>query len=166
VLDPERDRVEFQLLEWAFADHMPVLAVCRGMQVLNIAAGGTLHQDIASEVAAAGEHNYWQLKPRHYRAHGLEVEPETRLARLMGDAAGTTVNSLHHQSVRDLAPGFLVSARADDGVVEAIESDNGHFAVGVQWHPEALTDDAAMRGIFEGFVDEVRRYRPPLAHAA
>ena len=165
VLDRERDRVELQLLDWAIEDGMPVLAICRGLQVLNVALGGTLHQDIPSDLASAQLHDYWQQQPRSYRAHEVEIVPDSRLARMTG-LTQARVNSLHHQSVRDVAPSLRVNAVASDGVVEGLEGTHGAFVVGVQWHPEALVDDEAMLGIFRGFVDEVRKYRSPLASAA
>lgn len=159
TIDTDRDRVEHQLLAWAFADKMPVLAVCRGVQMMNVAAGGTLYQDITSQVVNAIEHDYWRDNlPREYLAHGVDILGGSRLADLMG-VAGAPVNSLHHQAIRDVAPGFRVNAWAGDGVIEGIECANCHFAVGVQWHPEALIRDGAMRGIFGGFVDLVSEVR-------
>jgi putative glutamine amidotransferase len=163
-VDEERDRVELQCIEWALADRLPILAICRGMQVLNVAHGGSLYQDIAAEVPHAMEHNYWQQQPRDYLAHPVEVLPGTRLATLLG-THHTLVNSLHHQAVRTLAAGLRPSARAADGILEALEStDPGQFVVGVQWHPEALTSDPKMLRLFTGFVDAVQEVR--LANAA
>ncbi|RME49197.1 MAG: gamma-glutamyl-gamma-aminobutyrate hydrolase family protein [Chloroflexi bacterium] len=155
----ERDRVEITLLRWALEDGLPVLAVCRGIQVLNVAAGGTLYQDIESQVPNAIRHNYHKIKPRNYRAHEVIVEPETRLFDAIG-AKVVRVNSLHHQAVKDVAPGFRVAARASDGVIEGIERLNGHYAVGVQWHPEALAEeDAAMQALFDTFIDEINKLK-------
>ncbi len=155
----DRDRVELTLLRWALEDDLPILAVCRGIQVLNVAAGGTLYQDIEAQVPHAIQHNYHKIKPRHYRAHEVTVEPESRLAAVIG-AGAVGVNSLHHQAVKDVAPGFCATAWAEDGVIEGIEGLNGHFAVGVQWHPEALAEqDRAMQALFDRFVDEIRLLR-------
>ena len=154
-VNQDRDRVELILLRWALEDQKPVLAVCRGIQVLNVGAGGTLYQDIEAQIPGAMRHSYHKIKPRTYRAHTVSIEPDSRLAEMMGtQEAG--VNSLHHQSVKDVAPGFRVTARAADGVIEGIERLNGHFAVGVQWHPEALAEeDETMQAIFNGFVAEI-----------
>lgn len=152
----DRDRVELALLRWALEDDMPILAVCRGIQVLNVAAGGTLYQDIEAQVPHAIRHNYHKVKPRNYRAHEVTVEPGSRLSTVMGTQA-ISVNSLHHQAVKDVAPTFRATARAVDGIIEGIEGLNGHFAVGVQWHPEALAEeDAAMQALFDRFVDAIR----------
>lgn len=151
----ERDRIEITLLRWALADHMPVLAVCRGIQVLNVAAGGTLYQDIEAQIPNAMRHDYHKIRPRNYRAHDVAIEPDSHLSRAMG-AHAVGVNSLHHQAVKDVASGFRVTARAGDGVIEGIERRNGHFAVGVQWHPEALAEeDAAMQALFDRFVEAI-----------
>jgi putative glutamine amidotransferase len=154
-----RDHVEITLLRWALEDGLPVLAVCRGIQVLNVAAGGTLYQDIEAQVPNAIRHNYHKIKPRNYRAHEVTVEPNTRLSEVMGTRM-VRVNSLHHQAVRDVAPGFRVTARAADGVIEGIEQVNGHFVVGVQWHPEALAEeDAAMQALFDTFINEIKELK-------
>lgn len=155
ALNRDRDRVEVLLTRWALEDDLPVLAVCRGIQVLNVSAGGTLYQDITAQVRGAMRHQYHQLEPRNYRAHTVAVEPDSRLFQFVA-AAAVRVNSLHHQAVKDVAPDFRVTARAADGVIEGIERRNGHFAVGVQWHPEALAEeDAAMQAIFDGFVASI-----------
>lgn len=152
-LDPDRDRVELQLLQWAIEDDLPLLAVCRGVQILNVAAGGSLYQDIPSQLETKIEHDYGQyFKPRDHLVHDVQLQPGTRLAKLMG-VHQVGVNSLHHQAIRRLGEGFRISALAPDGVIEGIESTNGHFAVGVQWHPEALTKVPPMRAIFKGFAD-------------
>lgn len=163
-LDQDRDRVELQLIQWALEDRLPILAICRGLQVLNVARGGTLHQDIASDLPYAAEHNYWQEQPRDYLAHDVEVTPGTRLADILG-THHTRVNSLHHQSVDRVAPGLRVSAVAPDGIIEALESTDERFMVAVQWHPEALVTDPGMVGLFSSFVDAVEQTRS-LATAA
>jgi len=156
-VDPLRDRVELQLLQWAFQDDLPVLAICRGIQVLNVAAGGTLYQDIEAQCPWAMRHNCYRIKPRDYRAHGVEIEPDSRLGELLR-ALRLAVNSGHHQAVKDLAPGFRISARAEDGIIEGIEWPERSFVIGVQWHPEALADrDPVMQRLFDGFVEAARR---------
>jgi len=163
-LDQDRDRVELQLIEWALEDRLPILAICRGMQILNVACGGSLYQDIATDLPHAIQHNYWQEQPREYLAHDVTVSPGSRLAGLLGREQ-TRVNSLHHQSVRTVAPSLTVTATAPDGVVEALEGTDERFIVAVQWHPEALVNDPAMMALFTGFVDAVEASRR-LASAA
>lgn len=159
AIDEACDATELGLLRWAFEKKMPVLAVCRGIQVLNVAAGGTLYQDIDTQLATGLRHPHIAGNSSNYLAHPIEVEPQSRLAR----AVGTTrlaVNSRHHQAVKRVAPGFYVTARAPDGVVEAIESTNGHFALGMQFHPENLIDDdPRIFQVFKDFIEHVRGVR-------
>ncbi len=154
--DRERDRVEVALAKWALEDDKPVLGVCRGMQLINIAAGGTLYQDIAEEFPGAIKHDYFpyggQTFARDFLAHDVNVAEGTRLAQLVG-AGPLRVNSMHHQGVRELGQGLVVTASAPDGLIEAIEGDGDRYLVAVQWHPEALTDhDARTRGLFTDFI--------------
>jgi putative glutamine amidotransferase len=141
------------LARWALADGLPLLGVCRGIQVLNVAAGGSLYQDLPSQVPGALAHACSPpAYPRTHRAHAVHVEPESRLAGILG-ARETLVNSRHHQAVKDLAHGFTVTARAPDGVIEGIESEEHRFAVGVQWHPENMAaGDPQMLAIFQALV--------------
>jgi putative glutamine amidotransferase len=156
LLNRDRDRVELMLTRLALEAGLPILAVCRGIQVLNVSGGGTLYQDITAQVRGAMRHQYHELQPRNYRAHSVTVERDSRLFRFVG-ATTVQVNSLHHQAVKDVAPGFRITARATDGIIEGIERRNGNFALGVQWHPEALAEeDAAMQAIFDGFVAAIR----------
>jgi len=133
-VDPPSDETELQLARWALAEQLPVLGICRGQQCLNVAAGGTLYQDILSEVPGALTH---RVDPRNAIAHEIEIEADSRLADLLG-ATHVSVNSLHHQAVRDVAPSFVVVARAPDGVIEGLERPDHPFAVSVQFHPEEL----------------------------
>ncbi len=160
--DPARDRVELLLVEWAMADRKPVLGVCRGLQVINLVAGGTLYQDLADELEGAIKHDYFPFGGKYARdflAHDVTIAEQSRLAEIMG--AGTTrVNSMHHQGIRELGRGLIATALAPDGLVEAMESSDGSFLLGVQWHPEALTDgDARMRALFAQFIAAAADYR-------
>jgi putative glutamine amidotransferase len=152
VSDP-LDEAELVLARWALADGMPLLGVCRGIQTLNVAAGGTLYQDLPSQFPNVLAHSCTPPDyPPTHRAHAVHVQPDSRLASIL-DAQETMVNSRHHQAVKDLAKGFVVSARAPDGVIEGIESEGGRFAVGIQWHPENLAeDDPQMLALFEALV--------------
>jgi putative glutamine amidotransferase len=151
-----RDRIELALAKEAAARKLPTLAICRGVQVLNIALGGTLVQDIPSEVDSKIEHD--ARSARSSRVHDVSVDAGSRLAGIVGSDRITT-NSFHHQSVDRLAGGLTTVATSPDGVVEAVEcSDRGWWAVGVQWHPEELTATAEDwdRKLFAAFAEAVR----------
>ena len=149
-----RDAFEIALAKAAMAKGIPFLAICRGMQVLNVAMGGTLIQDIPSEVTGALEHAVPQ--PRFHIAHEVWVSKGSRLATLLADHMedGETchVNSRHHQSVKDVAKGFDITATSPDGVVEAMEKPGAGFCVAVQWHPENFWRTGEFRELFEGLV--------------
>jgi putative glutamine amidotransferase len=145
----DRDRAEIRLLEAALARDMPVLAVCRGSQVLNVALGGDLVQHLPDVVG----HDDHKHTPGEYADHDVELVEETRLGALLGDHA--PVKSHHHQGFGQLGAGLREAARAEDGTVEALEDPGRRFALGVLWHPEAGED---MR-LFEALVEEARRYR-------
>ena len=153
--DRPRDLTELQLVRWALEDQMPVLGACRGIQSMNVAAGGTLFQDVHEERRGAIKHDYYPTQgyARDHLAHDVEIVEGTRLAGIYGTPTAT-VNSMHHQGVQDLARGLVVSARAPDGLIEAVELPDAPFFVGVQWHPEMLTEkDAATRRLFDTFVE-------------
>jgi putative glutamine amidotransferase len=152
TISPERDFIEIPLAQAALKRGLPVLAICRGIQVLNVAAGGTLIQDIPSQVPGAIKHR--QEAPRWLGTHAVVVAPDSRLAALLG-ATQVRVNSYHHQSVKAVAPGFRLSAEAPDGIIEAIESlCPDRFALGVQWHPEGMFEKVpAFARLFQGLVE-------------
>ena len=153
--NPGRDATEIALVRAARDLKRPVLAICRGPQLLNVALGGTLFQDIPSQVEGALEHN--ARDERASRIHPVAVEPGSRIAHAV-QATALSVNSLHHQSVRGIAPALRVTAVAPDGVVEGIESvDDDWWVIGVQWHPEEMTDSPEQwdRGIFRAFADRL-----------
>jgi putative glutamine amidotransferase len=152
--EPGRDAHEIALVRHALDADLPILAICRGLQVMNVAVGGTLVQDIPSGVEGAVSHQV--AMPKHAIAHEVWVNRESLLWSLMeerlenGDTLG--VNSRHHQAVKAVADGFVVSATAPDGVIEAIERPGLQFCVGVQWHPENFWRTGEFRELFEGFV--------------
>ena len=150
-----RDAFEIALSRAAVKSGMPLLAICRGMQVLNVAMGGTLIQDIPSEVAGALSHSV--PEPRFAIAHEVWVARGTRLSKLLADHMedGETchVNSRHHQAVKIAAPGFDVTATSPDGVAEAMEKEDESFCVAVQWHPENFWRTGEFRSLFEGLVE-------------
>jgi putative glutamine amidotransferase len=153
-LDAARDTVELQLVRWAIADGMPVLGLCRGAQVINVAAGGSLYQDIPTQISSTLQHDCYPTKgfTRTHLAHPVSVMPGSRLEAAV-EQSSLDVNSMHHQSVKTLGEGLTVTAVAPDGVVEAIEGTGEGFLVGVQWHPEVFdADDPSTRPLFEAFV--------------
>ena len=140
--DAARDLFEIHLARAAMARHVPILGICRGLQVLNVAAGGTLYQDIACRPGTRGYHAGC-LADRRRPVHGVRVEPGSRLHAIMG-VTESQVTSTHHQLVKDLAPGFRVGAESvEDGIVEGIEQPEHAFLVAVQWHPERLYKERA-----------------------
>jgi len=157
-VDPARDEFEIALVSEARRRNLPIFAICRGIQVLNVACGGTLVQDIPSEVAGALEHR-WTVPPHkpYDLAHEVWVDKDTLLARLMRERLSDTdaceANSRHHQAVKKLADRFRVSATAPDGVIEAIEDPSARFCLGVQWHPENFWRTGEFRPLFEGFLE-------------
>jgi putative glutamine amidotransferase len=155
-VDPDRDRTEIMISNWAMKDSKPVLAVCRGAQLLSVAAGGSLYQDITGEYPGAIKHDYWPkagVSTRQDLVHDVNVVPDTRLSRILG-SDGFKVNSMHHQGIKQLADGLIANAYAPDGLIEGVEARNEDFVVGVQWHPEDLADkDPQMRKLFDAFVD-------------
>ena len=149
-IDRVLDTFELELIRQAVALHKPMLAICRGCQVVNVAFGGTLYQDIPTQCPQAGGH-YQDTASRSEEYHTVEVLPGTALAAALGEGELLT-NSYHHQAVKDLAPGFVVSARAKDGIVEAIENRDGSI-LGVQWHPECMEErHPRFRQLFTAFV--------------
>ena len=146
---PQRDRAELALLERALARDLPVLAICRGSQVLNVARGGDLVQHLP-EVVGDEKHKH---TPGVFADHDVAIEAGTRLGGLLGDRA--PVKSHHHQGFGRVGDGLRVTARAEDGTVEAVEDPSRRFALGVLWHPEAGEDAA----LFEALVAEARDYR-------
>lgn len=147
--DPVRDRFEADAIQAALGRGLPILGICRGAQVLNVALGGTLVQDIPSEVPQACRHD---VQPEQRPAHRVKVESDSRLARIIGGAE-LEVNSAHHQAIRRVGEGLRAAALSPDGLVEAVESTGHGWVIGVQWHPEALAEQApAHQAIFDALV--------------
>src|SRR5687767_1133301 len=156
--EPGRDEFEIDLARRAMSDGVPLLAICRGTQVLNVAAGGTLVQDIPSSVESDLSHSV--KEPKDLACHEISIVAGTKLSGVLGgqmDAAcSCRVNSRHHQAVGRIGDGLVVSARAGDGVVEAIEQPDAPFCIGVQWHPENFWRSGEFTPLFEAFVRAAR----------
>ncbi|HRP07111.1 MAG TPA: gamma-glutamyl-gamma-aminobutyrate hydrolase family protein [Gemmatimonadales bacterium] len=153
-LDPARDTTEVVLTRWSLADRKPFLGLCRGLQVLNVALGGSLWQDLEAERPDSIKHDYFPTAgwSRDHLAHPIDVLRPSRLGDAIGRAS-TPVNSMHHQGIRDLGFGLTATAWAPDGLIEAAELPE-QFAVGVQWHPEMFEPGAPSVGrLFSAFVD-------------
>jgi putative glutamine amidotransferase len=140
---------------------MPILGICRGAQVLNIAAGGDIFQDLPSQVEGVLKH-VQQPTPMSYPTHGIRIEPGSLLALATGRES-LRVNTWHHQAVRRAAPGFAVSATAPDGVVEAVEKPGAPFVLGLQFHPESMAKGGSPEAtlLFEAFVRACREKARP-----
>ena len=156
-----RDEFEIGLINSARARQLPILAICRGVQMLNVACGGTLVQDIPSQLTGALAHSL-PVPPNlaYSLAHEVWVEKDSLLSKLMRERLADDtcdVNSRHHQAVKDVARGFRVSATAPDGVIEAIEDPAATFCLGVQWHPENFFRTGEFRSLFEGFVEAAQK---------
>lgn len=159
TIQKDRDAHEIALIRMAMERHKPFLAICRGVQVMNVAAGGSLWQDLYTQYPQAMRHDYFyndDRLPRSYIAHEVTLEKETLLSKIVG-ANRLPVNSLHHQAVKDIPPTLRAGGRADDGVIEVLEAVDHPFGLGVQWHPEELVaQQETARKIFAAFVDASR----------
>lgn len=152
-IDDYRDAAESQIIRWAVSDDRPVLGICRGNQMVNVALGGTLIQDVPSETATPIIHNHKPADtPLVHHAHPVTLNPQSQLAHILG-VPEIEVNSLHHQAVDHIAAGMKAVAWGPDGIVEALEMPDKRFVLSVQWHPENLIDDdPAMLALFRAFV--------------
>jgi putative glutamine amidotransferase len=158
--EPGRDEFEIDLARGAMAGDLPLLAICRGVQVMNVAAGGTLIQDIPSQVESPLAHSI--VEPKSAEAHEIQVTPGSKLDQALGRRVDRNhscrVNSRHHQSIGRIGAGLLPSALSTDGVIEAVEKDdaNAAFCVGVQWHPENFWRTGEFAPLFDSFVAAAR----------
>ncbi len=152
-VDEQRDRMELALARWALAEELPLLAICRGIQILNVATGGRLIQDIPTQVSGALPHRNSTGGPGNVVDHTVEVAADSRLAVLVGTGE-LGVNTAHHQAVKVVGAGLIITARAPDGIIEALEKPDHPFCIGVQWHPEAMVEGyPVMCHLFEGLVE-------------
>lgn len=149
---PDRDEWEAALLDAAIETGTPFLGICRGLQILNVALGGSLHQHLPNVVGS----DRYSAGGGVFSDNEVFVEPQTKVAELLHSGDTLVGKSYHHQAIDELAPGLNVSARSDDGTVQAVEVEGVPFGIGVQWHPEHTPDDLRL---FEGLVDAARDYR-------
>jgi putative glutamine amidotransferase len=151
IIEAPRDRTELTLARWAFADDLPTLGICRGQQLLNVALGGTLYQDLRHQGVTTVEHSDADGRARTALLHRVRLDPGSRLAQLI-DETSIEVNSLHHQAVKSVAPQLKVTGTSEDGVIESLESDDRRFLIAVQWHPEEIDDLPWVQRLFAGFA--------------
>lgn len=165
AVDTLRDKVELQLARWASDEGKPVLGICRGMQVLNVALGGSLYQDIPSQIDTGIVHDSsYQVEDWTSMVHDLRIDPDSRMATLF-QSAPFPINSLHHQSIKQIAPQLRPVGWSPDGVVEMVEGTTGQYMIGVQCHPEALQAEAdpRWRALFADFLAQCREQSTPIS---
>lgn len=151
-VEPEVDEVDLFLARYALQHGKPVLGICRGCQVLNVAAGGTLFQDLPTQWDMGQLLKHRQQAPRWHASHAVHIAPGSMLARVMGTTR-LRVNSFHHQAIRGCSQGLRVVAQAPDGVTEAVEGEGPGFTLGLQWHPEGMLDrHPVQQRLFEAFI--------------
>lgn len=155
-VDEDRDEIEIQLLQESLRQGLPFLGICRGLQVINVAMGGTLYEDLFSQRSGSHKHSYSGETERWYLAHSVNLDTDSTLYSILKKSS-PLVNSLHHQGIRDLAPGLRPVAYAPDGLVEAFELPGYPFGLAVQWHPEWLPPEANMDCLFRKFTEAASR---------
>jgi putative glutamine amidotransferase len=155
MMDPRRQNNDLSLARSARERGIPTLGICLGLQVMNVAAGGTLMQDIDSEMKTDIEH---VSVPEDRARHDIKLESGTRLASIIGGGRDINVNSSHHQAIKGIGRGFRIAAKAPDGIVEGLEDPEHPFYVGVQWHPEDMGGEKSASALFGAFVEAARKY--------
>jgi putative glutamine amidotransferase len=156
-ITPERDSYEMALAGEFLAKDKPILAICRGLQVLNICAGGDIYQDINARPERVIKH--MQQAPKWYPTHRVSVKDDSKLGKILGKSQ-LQVNSFHHQAPRRVGPGFQATAWSEDGIIEAIESDSHRFIIGIQWHPEQMLSRSEQRKLFQAFIKSCGKGEP------
>lgn len=159
-VNPARDAMEWSVLDAALERELPVLGICRGMQVLNVYFGGTLYQDLPAQWGQKIDH--YQEAPWGQHHHTVRCSPGSKLQQILEECVPMRINSFHHQAVKDVAPGLRCTAQTDDGLIEGIEAEHHDWVVGVQWHPERLEAEAPNTNpnirVLDAFANEVRAY--------
>jgi putative glutamine amidotransferase len=162
-MDPRRQSNDLSLAKLARDRGIPTLGICLGLQVMNVAAGGTLVQDIESQVDTGIEH---ASVPEDRARHDVHIEDGTHLSSILGGAAEMNVNSSHHQAIGTVGEGLRETAHAPDGIVEGLEDPRHPFYIGVQWHPEDMSAETSATSIFGAFIEAARNYADARKHAA
>ena len=157
-VDEDRDQVEFSLFKRILSERIPFFGICRGFQVINVALGGTLYEDILDQKPGALRHQYHPDYARDYLAHPVKIETDSMLAEIIGEAE-INVNSFHHQGIKQLAPKLRATAYAPDAIIEGIEMIDYPYGLAVQWHPENLYAYPKMRALFEAFVEAAKTFQ-------
>lgn len=159
-ISPRRDAVEVQLMQWSIEDNKPLLAICRGYQLLNVVSGGSLYQDIDSDIQDAANHELSShQKDGTYLAHQLRIASDSKLATYI-DGAAIGANTHHHQAVKDIAPDLQATAWSEDNIIEALEKPDSAYVLGVQCHPESLGGvEPRWNKLFSSFVDAAQPTR-------
>lgn len=152
-VDEARDVTELSLLRQSVQNEKPFLAICRGLQVMNVALGGTLHTHIPDQIPNSLKHDNQEFT---LISHPVNIDEESKMAEIFGETL-LQVNSLHHQGIKDLASNLRIVGHAPDGVIEAVELPEHPYALGVQWHPEWMTDQIPMQKLFKSFVDAAEK---------
>ncbi|MEM5776230.1 MAG: gamma-glutamyl-gamma-aminobutyrate hydrolase family protein [Anaerolineaceae bacterium] len=155
-VDKERDALEISLIKRLAAEGKPFLGICRGIEIINVALGGSLYTEISEQHPHSIPHSYPYDPPLNNLVHSVQVEPSSTLGKILGKSE-VWVNSFHHQGIRDVAPGLNATARSEDGLVEGVELPGHPFALAVQWHPEELTDQEPMLNLFRALVRSASR---------
>ena len=149
--DPELDKPELVLARWALQEDIPTLGICRGMQLINVALGGTLYQDLETGYQDGLQHANWSL-PRNQLIHSVSIDPKSQMRQVLG-VDKVMVNSLHHQAVKELGKGVLASGKAEDGIVELLEIPDRTYMLATQCHPEELyRDNPVWMHLFRGLI--------------
>jgi putative glutamine amidotransferase len=151
-VDSDRDNLEFNIVELSFKHNIPLLGICRGIQVINVALGGNLYSDIPSQFNSNIRHDLYPGFARDIEAHSVVINEDSQLERIFS-GNNVNVNSLHHQGIKKLGAGLKATAFAPDGMIEAIEAENHSFLIGVQWHPEWMQKSPAMCDLFKAFIN-------------
>ncbi|EFH87592.1 gamma-glutamyl-gamma-aminobutyrate hydrolase [Ktedonobacter sp. SOSP1-85] len=151
--NPQLDDLELELVRWVVRENLPTIGICRGMQMLNVALGGSLYQDLEAQYPQSLKHPNWEL-PRNQIVHRINVQEESRMATILGKY-DLGVNSLHHQAVKEPGSGVIISGRAEDGVAELLEIPDHRFMLAAQCHPEEIwNDEPAWKNLFGAFIEE------------
>ncbi|MDD6155241.1 MAG: gamma-glutamyl-gamma-aminobutyrate hydrolase family protein [Eubacteriales bacterium] len=153
TLSPDRDAQDIEVTRYGWEHKIPLLGICRGIQIINVAAGGTLYQDVTKELGAPV--HFGDSYPRNIGWHSVRIEDESRLADIYGKDQ-IMVNSYHHQAVRDLGKNLKATAVTEEGIIECLEDTNDSYTVAVQWHPEMMFDSDEQAKLFKDFVDACR----------